>query len=486
MIKGFISQCEQEALHRSGMIQPHGALLICSADLQVTHASSNITEHTGREALGWLGQTLPEELASLDGMLAREPGARTIVSRTLDDQHALDVVVTRTQNGGLMLELLPSQEEWVLDIPKAPILPPPPASYDELLSLRHALLAQIAKLTGAHRVMYYAFHPSEDGEVLDEICDASVAGTYLGLRYPASDIPMVARQLYLKNPWRSIPDAHAAAVPILSLNADVPADLTWSDLRSVSPVHTVYLANMGVRAALSFPVAVGGVLTALVSAHYQIPITLPPRLLDNLSQQVRNFAHSLALWQSQQRIRLIDGLNRRLETLLHVIRRHGDPISAWPELAQGLIEEFDVDGATLCIDQQHVNAGTCLETMPLAILDDWFSDQSDDAVWSSDHLSSEVRAFPLSEIAGVIAVRIRRPGNRNIRIYLCRTEYIHDVSWGGNPNKPVEYHDGRLGIAPRRSFEKWVERRIGYSRPWSNESRLLALRLRDVLQQELA
>ncbi|WP_412479233.1 hypothetical protein [Azonexus sp. IMCC34839] len=485
MTKGFISQCEQEALHRSGMIQPHGSLLICSADLQVTHASGNIAEHTGREPHRWLGQKLPKELASLDEMLSKEPGARTIVSRTLDDQHSLDVVVTRSQHGGLILELLPCLEEWVLDIPKPPILPPPPASNEELLSLRRALLAQIAKLTGAHRVMYYAFHPSEDGEVLDEICDDTVAGTYLGLRYPASDIPMVARQLYLKNPWRSIPDAQAAPVPILSLNADALADLTWSDLRSVSPVHVIYLANMGVKAALSFPVAVGGGLTALVSAHYQIPIILPPRLLDNLSQQVRNFAHALALWQSQQRIRLIDGLNRRLEALQHVIRRHGDPISAWPELAQGLIEEFDVDGATLCIDQQHANAGSALEPMPLAVLDDWFGEQSDEAVWCSDHLSGEVRAFPLSEIAGVMAVRIRRPGNRSIRIYLSRTEYIHDVSWGGNPHKPVEYHDGQLGIAPRRSFEKWVERRIGYSRPWSNEARLLALRLRDVLQQGL-
>src|SRR5574343_1684861 len=172
-------------------------------------------------------------------MLPGEVGARAIISRTLDERYALDVVATRTEAGGLLLELIPAQEEWVLDTPKAPILPTPPASHEDLLALRHALLAQIAKLTGAHRVMYYAFLPNEDGEVLDEICDDPAAGTYLGLRYPASDIPMVARQLYLKNPWRCIPDAQAAPVPILSLDADVPADLTWSDLRSVSPVHVV-------------------------------------------------------------------------------------------------------------------------------------------------------------------------------------------------------------------------------------------------------
>lgn len=485
MRKAFIAQCEQEALHRSGMIQPHGALLICTADLRVTHASANLGDYTGRPPVAWLGQPLPDELARLNAMLPGEVGARAIISRTLDERYALDVVATRTEAGGLLLELIPAQEEWVLDTPKAPILPTPPASHEDLLALRHALLAQIAKLTGAHRLMYYAFLPNEDGEVLDEICDDPAAGTYLGLRYPASDIPMVARQLYLKNPWRCIPDAQAAPVPILSLDADVPADLTWSDLRSVSPVHVVYLANMGVRSALSFPIALGGGLVALVSAHHTVPITLPPRLLDSLALQVKNFAHALALWQSQQRIRLIDGLNRRLDTAQETLLRHGDLISAWPDLAQGLIDEFDVDGATLCIEQQHASIGTCLEAMPLAVLDDWFGEQSDEAVWSSDHLSGDVRAFPLSEIAGVMAIRISRPGRRSIRIYLSRTEFIHTLNWGGNPNKPVEYHDGQLGIAPRRSFEKWVERRLGYSRPWSNEARLLALRLRDVLQREL-
>ena len=47
--------------------------------------------------------------------------------------------------------------------------------------------------------------------------------------------------------------------------------------------------------------------------------------------------------------------------------------------------------------------------------------------------------------------------------------------------RPVEYHDGALGIAPRRSFEKWMEKRLGYSRAWGNEARLLALNLRDLL-----
>jgi light-regulated signal transduction histidine kinase (bacteriophytochrome) len=64
---------------------------------------------------------------------------------------------------------------------------------------------------------------------------------------------------------------------------------------------------------------------------------------------------------------------------------------------------------------------------------------------------------------------------------LCRGETLYDVVWGGNPEKPVEVHEGLLNISPRRSFEKWVEKRMGYSRPWSNECRLMALKLREFL-----
>src|SRR5690606_28628938 len=96
-------------------------------------------------------------------------------------------------------------------------------------------------------------------------------------------------------------------------------------------------------------------------------------------------------------------------------------------------------------------------------------------------LSRQMPLFPLSQVAGVLAFKARLPDGRFLRVYLGRLEYIHEVAWGGNPDKPVEYHDGQLGIAPRRSFEKWVEKCVGRCRPWGNETRLLALRLRELL-----
>src|SRR5213078_2223833 len=88
--------------------------------------------------------------------------------------------------------------------------------------------------------------------------------TYLGLHYPASDIPAQARQLYLRNWLRLIVDGRATP-PRIVLTLGAPLDLTFSVLRSVSPIHLEYMANMGVRASMSISLIVRGRLWGLIS-----------------------------------------------------------------------------------------------------------------------------------------------------------------------------------------------------------------------------
>jgi light-regulated signal transduction histidine kinase (bacteriophytochrome) len=270
-------------------------------------------------------------------------------------------------------------------------------------------------------------------------------------------------------------------VPLHGRDA-APPDLTWSDLRSVSPVHRVYLANMGVTGSLSFPVVVGNALVALIAAHHAEPLPLPHSLLEQLAERVRGFSFALAALRAQSRMRMIDNLVRRFSALRLVLHRHGDLVSAWPEVGPLLQHEFRVDGAMLCLDDCLAASGQGFEPPALAAFDDWFCREQRDLVWVGDHLRGQVPDFPLSEIAGVLALRVHAADGDGLRLYLTRCEHIHEVAWGGNPDKPVDHHDGVLGIAPRRSFEKWVEKRVGYSRPWENEARLLALKLRELLQ----
>ncbi len=68
-------------------------------------------------------------------------------------------------------------------------------------------------LTGFDRVMVYRFDPDGSGEVIAEAARAGLE-PYLGLHYPASDIPQQARVLYQRNWLRIIPDIKALPVPI--------------------------------------------------------------------------------------------------------------------------------------------------------------------------------------------------------------------------------------------------------------------------------
>ena len=99
------------------------------------------------------------------------------------------------------------------------------------------------------------------------------SASFLGLHYPASDIPVQARALYLRNLFRIIADVDAVPVPILPPLDEHgrPLDLSMSVLRSVSPIHIEYLKNMGVGASLSISIVVDGRLWGLFACHHYGP-----------------------------------------------------------------------------------------------------------------------------------------------------------------------------------------------------------------------
>src|SRR6201999_777258 len=126
-------------------------------------------------------------------------------------------------------------------------------SASTLQTLCDTVVREVRDLTGFQRVMLYRFDASGSGSV-DAEAKEPYLEPFLNLHYPASDIPKQARELYLKNWLRIIPDALYAPVPIVpTLRPDTgtPLDLSLSVLRSVSPIHLEYLANMGVRASMS-------------------------------------------------------------------------------------------------------------------------------------------------------------------------------------------------------------------------------------------
>jgi chemotaxis family two-component system sensor kinase Cph1 len=478
----FLGQCENEALHLSGAIQPHGSLFVADEAGKVTHVSANIHDFLGLSPECWIGQSLPDDVLDLIDLLPDKPGSRNsgvLVSRAA----AFDVVVTRSESGSIVVELTGQVDDATIGVLPLVLIPEPvPGDIAGMQAIETALVEQIADLTGFQRVMYYRFREDGDGEVIAEARRGDAYGSYLGLRYPASDIPQIARALYLKNPWRMIPDATAEPVPILGQVA--PPDLTYSDLRSVSPVHQAYLANMGVGASLSFPVTRRGELIALIAAHHREKRPLSPSLLAHAAALVRNHALTCSRYQAQVSMQAVDGMAHRFSSLKPLLRESGGYQKYWPQLAQWLLDEFAADGVHLCVGTIHLQAGKSGKEGAIDHLCAWFKDQQE-IVSHRDSLERLAGVGAGEDIAGVLTLRSRLRNHNELRLYLTRQEHIYEVAWGGNPQKPIELGHGGLDISPRRSFERWMEKRTGYCRAWTSSERLLALRLRDFLMQEI-
>ena len=132
------------------------------------------------------------------------------------------------------------------------------------------LARDVRAVTGYDRVMVYRFDAEWNGEVIAEDRREDLE-PFFGLRYPASDIPAQARALYATNWMRIIPDARYRPVPLeppVHPRTGRPLDLSGAMLRSVSPVHLEYLANMGVVSSMSVSLIDRGTLWGLIACHH--------------------------------------------------------------------------------------------------------------------------------------------------------------------------------------------------------------------------
>lgn len=476
--RGFLAQCEQEALQFSGAIQSFGALLVVSADGRITHKSANFDEFTDLAAME-IGSSLEGVLAEVMAALQEPPGTRLYLEQALSRGAVmLDVVANRSDSGEVIFELLAACSAPVID--SCPFVTAIETEA-HLEQMRQQLIDWIAEVTGFNRVMYYQFLDDDDGKVVAEYCREEAQGSYLGLRFPASDIPAIARRIYLLNPWRSIEDAAATSVQVFG---EGKLDLSRTDLRSVSPVHSVYMQNMGDRASFSLPVTLGQELDALISCHHHDPAHLPLPVKRVIYEQVRQFNTFLRDFKTRQRMRQLDEARYDIRCQLSLLEQQRVD-QRWQILSQWLQEWAQVDGVLWLQEHRCLTAGVQLPQDAVDWLDNWLLNQSKDLVFMTDKLREWSGQDWLTEVAGIAAVRMR-VGRESVRLFLLRTEQTMSIDWGGNPDKPVEYHDGELGIAPRRSFARWIEKRIGFSAPWDKQVNLQLLRFREEYQSRCA
>lgn len=489
-----LSNCEREQIHLAGSIQPHGALLVArESDQVVVQASGNAPALLGLDR-GVLGRPLDElggDLAArvrphLDQPLERIPAA--FRCRAGPEGAAFDGLLHRPPEGGLVVELEPAGPPVDFAEPVARALEAVVAAAS-LRSLADEAAHLFKELTGYDRVMVYRFDEEGHGEVLAERRESGLE-SYLGNRYPASDIPRIARRLYEKNRVRVLVDVGYAPVlvePRVSPLTGRELDMSLCWLRSMSPIHIQYLKNMGVAATLVASLMVGGRLWGLVACHHYAPRRVPYATRAASELLAEAVATRIAALESFAQARAELSVRRLEQRMIEAISREGDWRGALFDHSKTLLEPLAATGAALLFEDQVLTLGEVPGTHELRAIGAWLDARPRSPVTATASLGLDEPVFePLIPVAsGLVATPVSdSPGE-----YLMwfRPERVRTVTWGGNPFKPVEIGDDPADLSPRRSFAKWHQIVEGTSDPWTaadlTAARLIGESVADVVLQ---
>jgi PAS domain S-box-containing protein len=489
-----LSNCEREQIHLAGSVQPHGALLLLrEPDLTIVQASENATDLLHRSN-GVLGLTLDDLGGNLSrlvrGHLSEELDRIPVAVRGRIDgvENEMDGSLHRPLGGGLIVELETAApradlSEWVCDALRAI------SSSTSLHGMCDETARIYKELAGYDRVMVYRFDPEGHGQVLSEVREPHLEA-YLGNRYPASDIPQIARRLYERNRVRVLVDVDYDPVPLAPERSPFTGqatDLSLCCLRSMSPIHIQYLKNMGVGATLVASLLVGGKLWGLVACHHYGPRQIPYHtrvvcelIAEAVSTRIAAL-HSFSQSQAELSVRRLE------QRMVEAIATNGDWEGALFDNPQEMLQPLKAAGVALLRDGEAMTAGEVPGTRELWRVRDWLDARPREPMVATVAVGREHPELEtlMPAACGVLAV----PISRSLGEYLIwfRPEQVRTLTWGGNPYKSVEIGDDPTQLSPRRSFAQWHQVVEGTSEAWTlNDltiARLIGESVADVIQQ---
>lgn len=489
-----IDRCAEEPIHIPGSIQPHGFLLaVDEPQLRIQQASENVSHWLGIDAQALLGKPL----SSLFDIERIDAGLAALAEDDQNPFHLSDIrfspngadervfaVMAHRREGRLILEferagnpleaydtLYPLMRTFVTQLQDT----------RELEGLCQLAVKEVKRITGFGRVKAYRFDTDGNGLVLAEEADPGYA-RYLGLCFPASDIPPQARRLYQENLIRVIQDANyqpSPLMPALDPTTGMPLDLSFAALRSVSPVHLQYMRNMGTLASMSISIVVRGRLWGLISCHDAQPRQVSYQTRTSCELLGRILALQIEAREVEALAQRKLELRRQIVRLLSAMADHDSVIEGFRQLPDVALDFAGAHGAAIVSAEACETIGHTPNREQILQLAQWLGAQRDRLIYHSDCVSRDIPDLPelAGHCAGVMAISISRL-HAHYLIWF-RHEQIKTVDWAGQPEKRVDRDSGAL--SPRHSFARWQETLRGYATPWQQDETEGALELRNAV-----
>ena len=481
--------CELEPIQYPGAIQPHGAFLavLGEAPWLVSHASANLAAILGKPAEAVLGR--PLEHAVGDGASRVLQQAGSYAGTGLIKAYHLPAP------GGGTLQLNAHRIGRHICVDIEPLKPAnaqssPIASAQSVLeTFRQPVSCQqlcelavdgLSAITGYDRVIAYRFCEDGHGEVIAEARGEGVE-PFLGLHFPAANVCMQARQLFLRHRVESIPDTNYQPVDLLiepTLDNGTQLDLTHSALRSVPPLRRAHIRSMRIAASVTIAIVDGANLWGMLVCHHLTARRAGPevRAAVDLIGQVASL--------------LISPLNRieldtqTLRALIGGLAAPTDLPTALAAAQAELLGMVNANGAIVRHAGTHIDIGlTPPPPMAERILSALQS-EADGLVVAVDNLATLDAGFAAyaREASGALLLPLGHgPGDA---ILWFRPQKLRTVVWSANPNEPAVMSEANAPTSSHSARSKTQTVR-NHSAPWTPGDLALAHELRRAVDVEI-
>jgi light-regulated signal transduction histidine kinase (bacteriophytochrome) len=390
----------------------------------------------------------------------------------------------------------------------------------DLQAILTATVAEIRSFLGTERVMVYRFNADSSGEVIAESIHENRLPSLIGLNFPADDIPLQAREMFLSARQRSIVNVATGQIGLSPL--DCPATgipLAREDIRyrAVDRCHAEYLTAMGVKSSLVVPILHYDMgvqepklqLWGLLVSHHTEHRGILERELDFIQQVVDQvsiaIAQSTLLSQAREKAQREATINK-VSALLHT-----SPNIQLQAALEETIAVFGAVGGRLYITtpNTHPESENPLDVevftwgvqpslrretgkpgeLPQSFIANQYIEQHPCWRQASGYLEIGQEkngfraiadlyqvpqfqplapAFTPTQIRGVLIIPLEYRQQFLGYLSIFRDEIDTETLWAGRIDPD------RRQLYPRRSFEAWRELKKGQAREWTSEEIELA------------
>ncbi|PSB25552.1 ATP-binding protein [Chlorogloea sp. CCALA 695] len=476
-------ECYEEPIHTPGCIQPQGILLVLKEpDFTVVQVSGNTAAFIDIEPYELLGKNLDtildsqqinylRDCLSYDNLQDVIPLEITLQVQVKEGLQAFNSNIYRVE-GVLILEMEPSMPCEDIRFSSIYYLTKTTVSILQntvsLEKLCQIAVKELRRLTGFDRIMMYQFDEEWHGTVIAEDRVESI-GSFLGLHFPATDIPERARKLFNLSRVRLIENVNSVPVPIIPADNPVtgtPLDLSLSTLRSVSPIHVEYLQNMGVAASITIALTKKGKLWGLVACHHRSPKRVPheTRAVCHFISQVLSL--EVAAKEDIEDYKYLMNLKCSQTKFAEYMSQEENFTDGLVKYKPNLLNLIYAKGAALYFNNHCTLLGETPKVAEVERLVNWLDKHSHNEIFCTNSLPrlyEEAKGFK-NVASGLLTVRLSKEQKNYILWF--RPEVVQNVNWGGDPNQPVKVEEGDLRLHPRKSFALWKETVQLKSLPW--------------------